>query len=257
MVTIKIQNGFFGYSNKKEKNIVLQNVNLTLEKGKLIALIGENGAGKSTFLKSISGIIPPLDGTIEINNIALNKISAQELAQKMSLVLTDALPPSQLTVYELVALGRQPYTNWLGKLTAEDKEIINNALTATGAIDYKNKKHTEISDGQLQKALISRALAQDTSIIILDEPSTHLDLVNKVQLIKLLKKLALTTQKTILFSTHDVDLAIQMSDEMLVVLDQKIIQNTPCKLIENGVFEQLFKNENILFDAVLGKFKVV
>lgn len=257
MQTISIHNGVFGYANKKEKTTVLQKVNLSLEKGKLIALIGENGAGKSTFLKTISGLLPTLEGEININNQSLSSYSALELAQEMSLVLTDSLPASQLTVYELVALGRQPYTNWLGKQSQLDKEKINDALLATGAAAYQHKKHTEISDGQLQKALISRALAQDTSIIILDEPSTHLDLVNKVQLIKLLKELAQTTQKTILFSTHDVDLAIQLSDEMLVVLNQEIVQDTPCKLIENGVFEQLFKNENIVFDAALGKFKVI
>ena len=149
---------------------------------------------------------------IVLNNKNLLDYDTNELAQEMSLVLTESLPPSNLTVYEIVALGRQPYTNWLGTLTLEDQQKINEAIALTGISDFIHKKHYEISDGQLQKVMIARALAQDTSIIILDEPTTHLDLVHKVTLLKLLSRLTHETGKTILYSTHDLDLAIQLTD---------------------------------------------
>jgi iron complex transport system ATP-binding protein len=178
------------------------------------------------------------------------------LAQNLSLVLTEKLPPSNLTVYELVALGRQPYTNWIGKLSTTDIQKINEAIQLTNIAHLSDKKHFEISDGQLQKVLVARALAQDTPLIILDEPTTHLDLLHKVSLFKLLKKLTKETGKCILFSTHDIDLAIQLSDEMVVMTSGKIFQNQPCNLISNGTFNTLFKDENIIFDNQKGKFVV-
>ncbi|HBK84172.1 MAG TPA: ABC transporter ATP-binding protein, partial [Flavobacterium sp.] len=225
-----------GYSTKEAKKPIFKNINIELKKGQLISLIGANGIGKSTLIKTLTQIIKPLSGNIFIENKPLKSLKNNELAQKLSIVLTDSLPPSNLTVYEIVALGRQPYTNWLGKLTPQDKIKINEALEATNITSFMHKRHYEISDGQLQKTLIARALAQDTPLIVLDEPTTHLDLVHKVTLLQLLQKLAHTTQKTILYSTHDIDLAIQLSDEMIVCTENHIVQNTPCTLIENGVF---------------------
>jgi len=171
-------------------------------------------------------------------------------------VLTEHLPPSNLSVYEIVALGRQPYTNWLGSLTLEDKIKIEEAINLTEIGLFQHKKHFEISDGQLQKTLIARALAQDTDLIILDEPTTHLDLVHKVTLLKLLQKLTHETGKTILYSTHDIDLAIQLCDEIIVLTENELYQDEPCNLITNGVLNSIFKNENIQFDASLGKFNI-
>jgi iron complex transport system ATP-binding protein len=171
-------------------------------------------------------------------------------------VLTDKLPSSNLTVWELIALGRQPYTNWIGTLTEVDESKINQAIELTNIAHLIEKKHHEISDGQLQKVLIARALAQDTDLIILDEPTTHLDLFHKVAVFKLLQKLTHETGKCILFSTHDIDLAIQLSDEMIVMTKEKTIQDQPCNLIEKGVFDTLFKDEHIVFDKVHGKFIV-
>jgi iron complex transport system ATP-binding protein len=157
-------------------------------------------------------------------------------------------------VYELVALGRQPYTNWLGKLSEYDKNQINRAIELTQIASLIEKKHFEISDGQLQKVLVARALAQDTPLIILDEPTTHLDLLHKVSLFKLLKKLSQETNKCILFSTHDIDLAIQLADEMIVMTEENIVQDEPCNLIAKGIFDQIFKDETITFDNEKGKF---
>lgn len=243
-----------GYTKAKQKTVVQDNISIALESGKLIALIGKNGIGKSTFLKTITGIIPALDGEVELNNKNINSYQPNDLAQELSLVLTESLPPSNLTVYEIVALGRQPYTNWLGTLTEEDKTKIEEAISLTGISDFIHKKHYEVSDGQLQKVMIARALAQDTSLIILDEPTTHLDLVHKVTLLKLLQKLAHETNKTILYSTHDLDLAIQFTDEIIVFTEEAIFKDQPCNLISNGIFEKVFQNDSITFDKEKGKF---
>lgn len=246
-----------GYKTKNNTTIIIENCDISLESGKLVALIGANGVGKSTLLKTLTGIIPPLKGEILLHGKALKKYTQNELAQELSIVLTESLPPSNLTVYEIVALGRQPYTNWLGTLTNEDRNKIIEAIELTGITDFINKKHYEISDGQLQKTLIARALAQDTAIIILDEPTTHLDLVHKVSLIKLLQKLTHETGKTILYSTHDIDLAIQLCDEMIVLTKNKLVKDQPCNLIEQNVFNELFQNESVVFDKMIGKFKVI
>lgn len=251
------ENLSIGYKTKSETNTIIQNCDILLQKGKLVALVGANGIGKSTLLKTITGIIPTIEGNIFLNNKKIQSFNAKDLAQELSIVLTESLPPSNLTVYEIVALGRQPYTNWLGTLSSEDKLKIEEAISLTEIENWQHKKHYEISDGQLQKTLIARALAQDTSLIILDEPTTHLDLVHKVSLIKLLQKLTHETGKTILYSTHDIDLAIQLSDEIIVLTKNKLIQDQPCNLIANDVFTQLFQNESIIFDKTIGKFKVV
>lgn len=245
-----------GYKSKKATVVIAENLNLNLNSGKLISLIGANGIGKSTLLRTITGIQPPLAGNVLLNNRDINSYKSLDLAQNLSLVLTEKLPPSNLSVFELVALGRQPYTNWIDTLTQMDIDKIQQALELTQIEHLAQKKHYEISDGQLQKVLIARALAQDTPLIILDEPTTHLDLLHKVSLFKLLKKLTEETQKCILFSTHDIDLAIQLSDEMIIMTPELIVQDEPCNLISNGSFATLFKDEHIIFDAEKGKFVI-
>ena len=245
-----------GYKSKKGTLVIAENLNLNLNSGKLISLIGANGIGKSTLLRTITGIQPPLAGNVLLNNRDINSYKSLDLAQNLSLVLTEKLPPSNLSVFELVALGRQPYTNWIDTLTQMDIDKIQQALELTQIEHLAQKKHYEISDGQLQKVLIARALAQDTPLIILDEPTTHLDLLHKVSLFKLLKKLTEETQKCILFSTHDIDLAIQLSDEMIIMTPELIVQDEPCHLISNGSFATLFKDEHITFDAEKGKFVI-
>lgn len=248
------QNLTIGYPAKKGNTVIAENLTLDFNEGKLITLIGANGIGKSTLLRTITGIQKPLSGNVYLNDKNINTYPLPELAQNLSVVLTEKLPPSNLTVYELVSLGRQPYTNWVGKLAPDDLEKIINAIELTDIAGIGHKKHHEISDGQLQKVLIARALAQDTPLIILDEPTTHLDLHHKVALFKLLKRLSAGMGKCILFSTHDIDLAIQLSDEMIVMTKNGIIQDTPCRLIESGIFNSLFDDEAISFDAEKGKF---
>ncbi|MEY4962718.1 MAG: hypothetical protein RLZZ323_37 [Bacteroidota bacterium] len=255
-IILKATDISIGYSNKKETTVVASQVDLALEKGKLTALIGANGIGKSTLLRTIIGIQSPLSGQVFLENKDIHSLDNLTLAQHLSVVLTDKLPPSNLTVFELIALGRQPYTNWIGKLTATDIAKVNEALELTQISHLANEKHDEISDGQLQIVLIARALAQDTPLIILDEPTTHLDLLHKVTLLKLLKKLTQETGKSILFSTHDIDMAIQLSDEMIIMTPESVVQDQPCNLIMKGNFNTLFQDEHILFDAEKGKFVI-
>jgi len=254
LYVISTSNLSIGYKTKKETVIIAENLNLNLASGKLITLIGANGIGKSTLLRTITGIQKPISGDVFLNDKKIADYTSLQLAQQLSLVLTESLPPSNLTVFELVALGRQPYTNWIGTLTDEDKLKINEAIELTQISHLANKKHYEISDGQLQKVLIARALAQDTPLIILDEPTTHLDLLHKVYLFKLLKKLTSETKKCILFSTHDIDLAIQLSDEIIIMTPGRVVQNDPQALIKSHAFDDLFQDESIRFDVEKGKF---
>jgi iron complex transport system ATP-binding protein len=164
---LEASNLSIGYKTKKSTTIVAQNLNLNLQPGKFTSLIGVNGIGKSTLLRTLTGIQKPILGTVLLNKKNIHELAPLALAQEMSLVLTDKLPPSNLSVYELVALGRQPYTNWIGKLSGIDIQKIIEAIELTEIEHLIKKKYYEISDGQLQKVLIARALAQDTPLIIL------------------------------------------------------------------------------------------
>lgn len=255
-IVLETKNLEIGYSSKKDNLVVASNINLNLQKGTLVGLVGANGIGKSTLLRTITGVQPILDGEVYLNRENLDSYSNISLAKVLSLVLTESIASKNLTVFELVALGRQPYTNWVGTLSQNDKDIVNDAILKTNIEALKYKRCYELSDGQLQKAMIARALAQDTDLIILDEPTTHLDMYHKAYILKLLKQLAKETNKTILFSSHEIDLAIQLCDTMVVMLTDKVVSDSPCHLIEKGVFEGLFPKDLISFDNQSGRFKV-
>ena len=173
-----------GYTSKKEVTTIATDINISLNKGKLITLIGGNGIGKSTLLRTITAIQKPISGEVFLNEKNIFTIENSDLAQQQSLVLTDKLPSSNLSVWELIALGRQPYTNWIGTLSEEDFNKITTAIQLTNIEHLIEKKHHEISDGQLQKVLISRALAQDTDLIILDETMSNIDSSSRKQVLK-------------------------------------------------------------------------
>ena len=236
--------------------MVASNISFQLFEGELVGLVGVNGIGKSTLLRTLINLQPCLEGQISILGKGVKTYSSLELANILSVVLTEQPISKNLRVKELVALGRQPYTNWIGKFTKEDENLVMEALKKTDCLDYADKKCYELSDGQLQKVMIARAIAQDTNLILLDEPTTHLDMYHRASILKLLKSLAHSTKKTILFSSHEIDLAIQLCDRMIVMTPSEVVCDKPCKLIEQGVFDALFPNDVIDFDKSIGRFKI-
>ncbi len=255
-IILKIENLTIGYASKKETVEIAKNINFSIYKGELIGIVGANGVGKSTLLRTLSKIQSQLSGNIYLNNKNLSEYKSLELASELSLVLTEQIPSKNLTVREIIALGRQPYTNWIGFLTEVDHKKINDAIELINIVNLKNKKCFELSDGQLQKVMIARALAQDTSLIILDEPTTHLDIYHKAYILKLLKKIAHKTNKTIIYSTHEIDLAIQLCDKMLVMNNNEVEFGNPCELIEKKVFNNLFPKDLVNFNPESGTFKI-
>lgn len=235
---------------------ICDNINFKLLKGELTAIVGINGIGKSTLLRTLGNFQAKVSGSIKINGNDLENFQPLELASKISVVLTEPIASKNLTVQELIALGRQPYTNWLGKLSPEDVLKISEAIKMLELSDLKDKKCYELSDGQLQRVLIARALAQDTDIILLDEPTTHLDLYHKVQILKLLKSIAHQTQKTILFTSHEIEMAIQLCDKIVILDGAKNPFEQPCTLIENKAFERLFPSDTVTFDSTTGAFRI-
>ena len=235
---------------------VTKDINFNLEAGMLCGIVGINGIGKSTLLRTLGGFQPKLSGDILLHGKPLEKINTATLSKELSVVLTEQPASKNLTVQELIALGRQPYTNWLGTLTKEDKQQIQASLDAFLLDELRNNKCHELSDGQLQRVLVARAMAQDTSLILLDEPTTHLDLYHKVQILKMLQELAHNKQKTILFNTHEIELAIQLCDRILILDGKDHPFGDPCQLIEQKHFDQLFPSEMVQFDGKTGSFKV-
>ena len=222
----------------------------------MVAVIGINGVGKSTLLRSLSGVQDILNGEISIDGLPLRKLSSQQLAEQISVVLTEQPISKNLSVFELIALGRQPYTNWIGTLSQNDINHIKNAIKLVAIETIQHKKCYELSDGQLQKVLIARALAQDTPLVILDEPTTHLDIYHQAYVLKLLKTLTLQTRKSILFATHEINLALQLCDRIILMEKDKVSIGSPSELIENDVFSNLFPADLIVFDKNSNSFKI-
>lgn len=255
-IVLEVMNLAVGYFSKKKPKIISENIQFSIAEGELVGLVGANGIGKSTLLRTLGRMQPKISGSILLKHKLLSTYTAMQLATELSMVLTEAAVSKNLTVLELVSLGRQPYTSWMGTLTEADKKAIQFALQATETAKLASQKCFELSDGQLQRVYIARALAQDTPLIILDEPTTHLDLYHRTYILKLLKKLASETGKCILFSTHEIDLAIQLSDKMLVMTPESNFFDTPCRLIEAGKFDALFPKETINFDSKTGRFNI-
>jgi iron complex transport system ATP-binding protein len=253
---LTVNNLAIGYKAGKQVNSIAEKLSFSVEKGDFVAIVGANGIGKSTLLRTLSQVQPMLSGSIQLHNKSLQKYSPISLAKQLSLVLTEQILAKNLTVKEVVALGRQPYTNWIGTLTEKDVAKIKEAISLVKIEELVSKKCYELSDGQLQKVMIARALAQDTPLIILDEPTTHLDIYHKAYILKLLQNIAHTTQRAIVYSSHEIDLAIQLCDKMLIMAKEKAYYNTPCKLIEQGAFEELFPKDLIRFNPENGKFTV-
>ncbi|MDJ0645593.1 MAG: ABC transporter ATP-binding protein [Flavobacteriaceae bacterium] len=243
-----------GYASKKKQQVIANEITIDLKQGKLVALLGKNGIGKSTLLRTLSKVQPKLAGEIVLNGIALEQLSAKALSQQISVVLTERIPESNLTVYELIALGRQPYTNWMGTLTEKDKEQIVMAIANTNINDLVHQRCDQLSDGQLQKVMIARALAQNTEIIILDEPTAHLDIHHKIEVFNLLKNLVEKFGKTIIISTHEIQLALQLANELWLMNDLEFVSGSTEQLIAADRLSSLFDSQFVKFDVKSKQF---
>ncbi|MCO6500028.1 MAG: ABC transporter ATP-binding protein [Vicingus serpentipes] len=250
--SINIENLSIGHNNVS----LISNINISSSSNKLIAVIGRNGKGKSTLLKTISGLLPPIQGNINFNLKNINKIQDKERAQLLSIVLSSNHSMGNITVNDFVAYGRYPYTNWFNIHNEEDDTIIKNALQLCQLEELSERYYHELSDGEKQKVSIARVLAQNTPLIVLDEPTAHLDLINKVEILKLLKELASNHNKMIIISTHQIELALQLCNEIWVLANDEIKIRTPEELLEKDELNTLFGNENIVFNSTKKSFEV-
>jgi len=245
-----------GYKQgKKETLCLLSDINLTIRRGEMVCLLGPNGAGKSTLMRTIAGIQTPLSGNTLVEGTPIRERNFKEIAQLLSIVLTERINVGNLTVYHIVSLGRHPYTSWMGRLSNEDTGKIKWALEQVGLLHYANHFVNQLSDGERQRVMIAKALAQDTPLIILDEPTAHLDLPNRVEIMRLLHRLARETNKAILLSTHELDLALQAADLIwLMARNHPVKVGAPEDLVLNGSIEETFHNKSFNFDRKTGNF---
>ncbi len=251
MFEIELVNVSIGY----EKPLI-ENINLSAKKGEVIAVVGFNGSGKSTLLKTISRIIPAFNGHIFIQGIDALTFSNESFYKKVGFSSIAQINASNLTVYDLVSLGRIPHTNLIGKLSENDKMIIDKALVNTGIETLKNKNINKISDGQKQRAFIARLLVQQTDILFFDEPTAFLDIEGKYKIVSLFRIIAKKLNKIIVFSTHDLKIAIQNTDKIWLFKENKIIENSPEDLIISGEFNKIFTDKSIIFDNFTADFYV-
>lgn len=254
MPILSTQSLCVGHRSNRGSQTTAANINLQIEQGKMICLLGKNGIGKSTLLHTLAGFLPPISGKIFIENIPSESISAQKLAQKISVVLTNCNRIDNMSVTELVALGRMPYTNLFGRLTNSDWDIVNAMIDKVGIGPIKNKLINQISDGERQRAMIAKALTQQTPIVILDEPTAFLDLPGRISIMNLLQELAHTENIAIVQSTHDLEQALRFADTLWLMNDENISVGAPEDLVLSGKLSQTFDNHNLQFDANEGIF---
>lgn len=246
-----------GYIHQKAKKEILSGLDFQLFSGELTCLLGPNGVGKSTLIKAILGQIHPWKGSIQLDAQSISRFSPEELAKRIAVVLTDPVFPGNMTVGQLVALGRTPHTSWSGKLNPTDREVVEKALSDTKITYLRDERLSEISDGQRQKAMIARALAQDGQVMILDEPTAHLDLVNRFEIMSLLRDIAHVQQKAILVVTHDLDIAIETADRFWILnCGTPLISGKPEDLILSGQINQLLPSEKYRFSIERGKMEM-
>ncbi len=246
-----------GYESKgKRRAIIAKDLNIDLSTGRFICLLGPNGVGKSTLIRTLAGMQKPLDGRILLSNKDLATITPREKARQIGIVLTENITAGMMDAYSLVALGRHPYSGWFGALGPSDKERIKWALKTVDATDLEHRQVAELSDGERQKILIARALAQEAKVLILDEPTAYLDITRRVELMESLRNLTRAENIGALLSTHDLDLALRFADELWILTsDGKIITGPPEVLALDGELEKVFTNENLKWDTFTGTFQ--
>jgi iron complex transport system ATP-binding protein len=242
-VALQANNLNIGYQDGSKTLLVAGPLKAELNKGELACIMGPNGIGKSTFIRTIAGIQNPISGTVVINKVNIHQVSNKERAKLLSVVLTGRPTSNFMTVRDLVELGRYPHTNWQHTLAPEDKLIVDQAIEAVGLVSDSEKLVAELSDGNAQKAMIARALAQDAELLVLDEPTIHLDLRNKLMVLELLADLSKKYDKSILLASHDLNMMSQLADKLWLFQEDKIIIGIPEDLMNNGIVEEILGTE--------------
>lgn len=257
MSILTTQNLTIGYSKKGKQDVIQTELNLGLRAGELVCLIGPNGSGKSTLLRTLTGLQKPLSGKVSIDDCELSKLKFREKALLIALVLTERVEIENATVYNIVSLGRHPHSDWWGNVTAKEDEYIREAIKQVHLEHKMHQNISELSDGERQRAMIAKALAQDTPIIMLDEPTAHLDLPTRVEIMLLLHRLAHKTDKAILLSTHELDLALQAADRIWLINSGKGVEcGVPEDLVFNGSFNRAFESKAYYFNEANGNFSM-
>lgn len=247
-----------GYENGRlPPHVVAEQIDVSLHAGELVCLLGPNGAGKSTLMRTLATMQPPLAGKVWLGAQEVRRLSPRALARQLSIVLTERVNVGNLSAYALVALGRHPYTGWSGKLAAHDETVVRWAITAVDAVKLAHRQVAELSDGERQKIMIARALAQEPQVMLLDEPTAFLDLPRRVEVMRILRRLAHEENRAILLSTHDLDLALRSADRIwLMPLHGALQVGAPEDLVLSGAFQQAFYSEGVEFDPYSGSFKM-
>ncbi len=246
-----------GYKTGKDSCVLHKDLSFGIQQGEMNCLLGPNGAGKSTLLRSVSGFQQVFGGDIQVNGVSIKEIPAVELARSIAVVLTDRIDAGNLRVFDIASMGRYPYTSFWGALTTQDMRAVTHALQVTGMLEMKNRMFTSLSDGEKQKVMIAKALAQDTPIMILDEPTAFLDFPSKIEIMRLLKKLSTDTSKSILMSTHDVELAIQSADRIFLLAQEKpFVAGIPEDLVINDHIHNFFEKPGVEFSKETGAFRI-
>lgn len=254
---IQIKDLSIGYPVKQGAQFIASNLNAVIYSGELTCLLGANGAGKSTLLRTLSGFQPKLAGEIAIFGKPIESYSGKELSQTIGIVLTEKVDVRDMTVRDLISLGRNPYTGFWGKLNDEDEISINEAIAYLKIEELSDRSIHTLSDGERQKVMIAKALAQETPIIYLDEPTAFLDFSSKVEIMRFLHFLAVQSGKTVFLSTHDLELALQIADRLWLMDKQKgLTVGTPDELRRNEVLERFFRCEGAYFDREAGLFRI-
>ncbi|MDE6490423.1 MAG: ABC transporter ATP-binding protein [Muribaculaceae bacterium] len=235
----------------------MRHINLTLHKGEMVLLLGANGVGKSTLLRTLSGAQPPLSGTVTLCGKSLSAYKPRDISRIISIVYTDRTHAGALTVEELVSLGRQPHTGFFGRMDAHDRKIVDQAMEATGIIHKANCHTADLSDGERQKAMIAKAIAQEAPIIILDEPTAFLDTASRLDILSMLKSMAHDHGRSVLLSTHDISSALPLADRLWILsADRTASEGTLPTMESNGSIDRIFSCPGIHFDRHRGDFVI-
>jgi iron complex transport system ATP-binding protein len=254
--TLTLDSLKIGYKSGKIEKVLLPPLNAWANRGELIAVIGRNGIGKSTLLRTLSGLQSSLGGDISLNGKSIRDFSRMELAMKIGYISTEIVKISHMSVFDLVALGRFPHTNWIGKIDRKNHQVISDSIQKTGMSALKHRLISELSDGERQRAMIARILAQDTAIMVMDEPTAFLDIGSKFEILHLMHLLSREREKTIIFSTHDLHAAISQSDKIWLILDNRLIEGAPEDLMIQGAFDHLFDTSPVQFNSENGTFSL-